>query len=77
MRDWIELAISPAIRRRALRIAAFVGPVLIVINHGDALLRLDVDAGRLLKMALTFLVPYLVSTHSSVQSARAAADQSG
>jgi len=40
--------------------------VLIAINHGDALLRGEIDAGRLLKMGLTVLVPYTVSTLSSV-----------
>ena len=51
---------------RACRYAVVVGAVLIAINHGDALLRGEVDAGRLLKMGLTVLVPYAVSTLSSV-----------
>jgi hypothetical protein len=52
--------------RRAVTFALVVGAVLIAINHGDAILAGDVDRHRLLKMGLTVLVPYTVSTLSSV-----------
>jgi hypothetical protein len=57
--------------RRALFYAVIVGAVLIAINHGDALLRGDLDRARVLKITLTVLVPYTVSTLSSVQAMRA------
>lgn len=66
----LDLALSPPVVRRALKIAVVVGAVLILINHGDALLRGDFSAGRLFRMALTVLVPYLVSTISSVEALR-------
>jgi hypothetical protein len=69
--SWLELAASRAVERRALVMAAIVGALLITINHGDALVRGDVDRTRLLKMALTLLVPYCVSTISSVGAMRA------
>lgn len=53
---------------RALKTAAFVGVILIVINHADALLAGTIDATRLAKMLLTLLVPYSVSTYASVRS---------
>ena len=56
--------------RRALVFAVVVGSVLVVINHGHALLRGEVDAGRGLRMGLTLLVPYVVSTLSSVLALR-------
>jgi hypothetical protein len=56
--------------RRALGYAVVVGSVLITINHGDSILRGDLDSTRLLKMGLTVLVPYIVSTLSSVQAMR-------
>ena len=56
--------------RRALGYAVVVGAILIAINHGDALLRGEVDGVRALKMGLTVLVPYVVSTLSSVQALR-------
>jgi len=76
MDGWWELASSAAVVRRALGYAIVVGAILITINHGDALLRGDVDATRWWKMGLTVLVPYTVSTLSSVSALRSA-DRSG
>ncbi len=56
--------------RRGIAYAIIVGTVLIAINHGDAILRGDLTPERLAKMALTTLVPYLVSTFSSVGAMR-------
>lgn len=67
-RYW-ELATQRRVVRRALGFAVVVGSVLIAINHGDAILAGDVDARRWLKMGLTVLVPYCVSTLSSVGAA--------
>ncbi|MGH7712973.1 MAG: nitrate/nitrite transporter NrtS [Gemmatimonadaceae bacterium] len=55
---------------RAFIMAAIVGPILIAINHSDALLRGDVSLARLSRMLLTVLVPYTVSTVSSVAAIR-------
>jgi hypothetical protein len=56
--------------RRALAFAVVVGAILIGINHGDALLRGEIDSVRLWKMGITVLVPYSVSTLSSVSAIR-------
>lgn len=37
MRAWLRIAREPAVVRRAVRIA-LVGALLILINHGDALM---------------------------------------
>jgi hypothetical protein len=66
LRAWIEVARERAVVRRAVTFAIVVGAILIAINHGDAILAGDVDTRRLLKMGLTVLVPYTVSTLSSV-----------
>lgn len=66
----IEIATSQAVVRRALGYAIVVGAILISINHGDAILQGDFESARLLKMGLTILVPYSVSTLSSVQAIR-------
>jgi hypothetical protein len=65
-----QLATSPEVVRRALGYACVVGAILIAINHADALLRGEIDAVRGIKMGLTVLVPYTVSTLSSVQALR-------
>ena len=69
--SWLALAFSKGVVRRALLMAAGVGALLITINHGDAILRGDFGRERVLKMALTLLVPYCVSTYSSVGAMRA------
>ena len=66
MREWFELATSGPVVRRALGYALVVGAILIGINHGDVILSGSVGRERLLKMGLTVIVPYLVSTFSSV-----------
>jgi hypothetical protein len=53
---------------RALKVAVVVGPLLIAINHGDALINGELSPLRLLKMGLTMMVPYCVSTFSSVDA---------
>jgi hypothetical protein len=71
---WLAVATERAVVLRACKFALVVGAVLIAINHGDALLAGDVSAGRLLKMGLTVLVPYVVSTLSSVGATLALRD---
>ena len=66
----LHLASSPAVVRRALGYAVVVGAILIAINHADALARGELDLVRGIKMGLTILVPYTVSTLSSVQALR-------
>jgi hypothetical protein len=69
-RTWLRLAAHPATVRRALFTAALVGIVLIAINHGDAILRGDLDRARIAKMLLTLVVPFTVSIVSSVSTRR-------
>jgi hypothetical protein len=68
--EWLRLARRPSVVRRALGYAIGVGILLIAINHGDAILRGDVSLGGLLRMSLTIVVPYSVSTASSVSALR-------
>ena len=68
--SFMAVAVQPSIVRRALAYALVVGAILIAINHGDALLAGEISVGRVWKMALTALVPYCVSTASSVSAIR-------
>jgi hypothetical protein len=72
MKESFELALDRAVVRRALICMVIVGAILITINHGGAILRGDITRGRLVQMALTLLVPYCVSTASSVAAMRSA-----
>lgn len=51
---------------RGLKYGAVVGSILILINHGNAIVEGTVDSTRIVQMILTVLVPYCVSTASSV-----------
>jgi hypothetical protein len=52
--------------KRAFIRPILVGSILIVINHGNAIAAGTVDSTRIVQMILTLLVPYCVSTASSV-----------
>lgn len=39
-----------------------------LINHGDIMMSGEIEGHHTLKILLTYLVPYLVSTYSSVES---------
>jgi hypothetical protein len=66
----LAIAFEPAIVRRGLASSIVVGTLLIAINHGSAILDGDVSVGRLERMALTLIVPYVVSVVSSVAAIR-------
>jgi len=66
IRDWLRIASAKRVVVRGLKYALVVGSILIVINHGNAIVDGTVDATRLIQMLLTLLVPYCVSTASSV-----------
>lgn len=66
VRSLIQLAISDGVPLCALKVAIVVGFALNAINQGDVLFsgaELNVT-----KALLTFLVPYLVSTHGAVSA---------
>ncbi len=70
MSEWLRLARDPLVVRRALRTMLLVGTILVAINHGDVLIRGQIDAEHVFKVGLTLLVPYGVSTASSVAALR-------
>lgn len=68
--SFLTLARSRDVVLRASKIALVVGTLLILINHGQALLNLDITLSRCIQIVLTYCVPYAVSTYSSVQAQR-------
>ena len=66
IRDWLRIASTKPIVVRGLKYGLVVGSLLIVINHGNAIIDGSVDSARVIQMMLTLLVPYCVSTASSV-----------
>ena len=70
MREWLRLCFEKKVMLRALKYAIIVGLILVTINHGDAVIRGEVGRQQVVQMMLTFLVPYTVSTLSSVGAIR-------
>ena len=60
----------PALVGRASRVALVVGTVLTAINQGNAIVGGHATAELLWKIPLTYLVPYLVSTYSTLGAVR-------
>jgi hypothetical protein len=62
----LRLATTDGVPLRAFWVAVVVGTILNLINQGDALLA----GGRIgwAKLALTYLVPFAVSTHGAVSA---------
>lgn len=72
MKTWINLAADWTVIRRALACMVVVGTILISINHAHAIVHGELTPGRIAQMALTLVVPYCVSTYSSVSALLAA-----
>ncbi len=73
MNDWLKLAWQPIVRARAIKVALLVGCILAAINYSDKVLAGTFEARDLIKIAMTFLVPYCVSTYSAVSAIQEAA----
>ncbi len=70
MPSWWHFASSEGTPGHALIMGVIVGTILTAINRGDVVL-----AGQtpdLLKVGLTYLVPYCVATYGAVTAKRAA-----
>lgn len=74
MNAWLRLACERTVVRRAAMYAIVVGSVLAAINHGDAILSKTLSTTALWKIGVTYLVPYAVSTLSSVGALRRVSD---
>ena len=70
--DSVRLFVRCALKRstvlRALGVAAVITPILVGVNQWDRMASGALDVRFLVKVALTFCVPYLVSTYSSARA---------
>ncbi len=66
LQRWFQVARSPSIIRRAIKVSVVVGTLLVIINHVPALWHGDLSRFRLFQIGLTYAVPYCVATWSSV-----------
>ncbi len=63
IRGYFASLINPKFVPTALKVAAVVGTILFMINHGSALLQGKMGRDRWISAALTYLVPYFVNIH--------------
>ena len=66
--QFLRSLVEPQILLRSLKIAAVVGTILVGINHGDLIIKGDTEKIEWYKIALTYIVPYCVSTYSAIVS---------
>ena len=70
-RGFFALSTSGPVVMRAMKLSVIVGSILAVINHGPGIANASLSYGNVLQIALTYLVPYCVSTYSSVRAIQA------
>jgi hypothetical protein len=69
-RAWVQVASERSVFRRALVSCVVVGVFLTLVNHGAELLRGNLSVGLIAQIAITLLVPFVVSITSSVGAVR-------
>lgn len=75
--SYLSTAFSSEVVVTSLKVALVTGTILNLINQGTALFQLPFSAESLYQIALTYLVPYCVSTYSSVKAIRSRMDKKG
>ncbi len=68
MKQWLALACRIDVVRRSLKVATLVGTILALINYWDRLVPYSLDVNAWTKIAMTYCVPYCVSTYASVSA---------
>ena len=66
MKSWFSIARQKNVVLRAAKTSALVGTILVLINLGELIVAAAVSAKLIVKIVLTYLVPYAVSTYAGV-----------
>lgn len=70
---FFSLALSRRVLPKAIKVTLIVGTLLAFINHGENILSMSLNRDSVLKILLTYLVPYCVSTWSAVSALKGSA----
>ena len=65
-RTFLTVAAEKSTVLRAVKIALVVGLILVAVNEGGDLLQGDIDTAGWIRAVMNFVVPYCVSTVSTV-----------
>ena len=63
---YCEISTSRSVVKRAIKVALLVGTTLNIINQGEAFLSLEIANINFIKLCLTYVVPYSVTTYTAV-----------
>lgn len=66
MHRWISLALQRTVLIRSAKVGLVVGTFPALINYADRVLTRKMETLDWMKLSLTYIVPYLVSTYASV-----------
>ena len=72
--QYFALLTQPHIVKRGRKFSLIVGTILVLINHLETLLYGEIDLILIRKIILTYAVPYVVSSLSSVQAIKQQAE---
>lgn len=64
----LKLVFSKQVVSTAFKLSLIVGTILGLINHGQDIIANCLTNGQKIQIMVTYLVPYSVSTYSSVKS---------
>ena len=70
VRDALRICLKREHLRRTLTIALVVGTILTAINQADVILRGEASAATVVKGALNYVVPFIVSNLGLLAGAR-------
>ncbi|NEQ32895.1 MAG: hypothetical protein F6K04_18155 [Leptolyngbya sp. SIO4C5] len=70
IKGYFAALVNPALSRNAVKVAAIVGSMLMLINHGPALIHNRMTGARWASALLTYFVPYGVNIHGQYISQR-------
>ncbi len=70
MKNWLQIAFQRHIYQRALKTSLFIGTLLAIINQAGHIIDYGFTLEICIKVILTYMVPYCVSTYASVETIR-------
>ena len=68
MKEWFKISTQTDVINRSLKVGFLVGTLLVIINQGNRLLAGEWSIEILLKIILTYVVPYCVATYAGVSA---------
>lgn len=71
MGNWLKIAMRKDVVWRSIKVGLVVGTILVAINQADRILAGEWSAEILLKICMTYMVPFCVSTYACVSTIRA------